>query len=454
MKAPVHQRGSAVLLLVPLLACSGGPGQDAVAPPSDTEADSDTDVDVDADPDTGWDEGELTVLRGQDALAGGVGVGVKGFGGSECGDWIMPGEPGEVLVHCGDPWSGSSTGGLLHRVDGAALLSGTPTVLATLSGVYVGHGQANGGMSDLDGDALGELGVRNATDGGLNLGYVVPGSAWAGDTALEDVAWRLVGDSGYVGLAPQVVADADGDGTADLLVVQETDSYVDDSSVGSRLILIPGASLVGTQSSATVLVLRIGSYVIEGTRGLGAPGVIGGVGDVDGDGLEDLGVAFGPWSEPGLDQSGDVRIVLSTTLGAVTLDDCPSVTGVLSGRLLESALVRLGDLDGDGRSELAVGFVKDDDTGSDSRRLEFGVVNGASIAPATTTVIAPWEADLQDYSGVGCDLDGDGLPEWVSADGIWSGGSLSTTAVAIGPGVDAIGCLGDLDGDGVQELGL
>lgn len=451
------------LALLTLGACSGQRTPDSRAPDptdadtdadSDADGDTDSDVDSDADGDTGFDPGALSVLRGQDALAGAAPTVVQGFGGSGCGDWVSVDGQGGVVVHCDNP-TGSSTDGLLHLVDGPALLEGRPDVLATLSGVFVGSGQAGGGMGDLDGDTLRDLGLRSGAGSGTDLGWVVPGSAWAGDAALGDVGWSLVGQSGSVGLAPQIVDDIDGDGTSDLIIAQEPDSYSDDNSIGTRLIVVSGASLFGTGSPATVQVLTLPGYELTATRGMGAPRVIGGVGDVDGDGLADIGVAFGPRDEPGPDQAGDVRIVLSSTLGEVTLDDCPSITGVLVGRLLTSEFAPLGDLDGDGKGELAIGFVKDDATGSVSRHLEFGVVPGAQISAATRTVITPWAADLQGYTGVACDLDGDGLPEWVSADGIWAGALLlGTNPAAIATGVDAIACLGDLDADGVEEIAM
>ena len=446
--------------LFALVACSGHPGPGSRDSDShaggdvDTDADSDVDVDADADGDTGWDPGSVYVLRGQGALDGGAVTEVTGFGGSDCGDWVSVGAQG-VIVHCSDPVSGSSTSQLLHRVDGAALLEGRAEVLATLSGAFVGHGSPRASMADLDGDALDEIGLRDGAGSGSALGFVVPGSGWVADAALEDVAWSLVGENGYVGIPPQIVGDLDGDGAADLIVAHQSDFYADDQSVGSWLILVPGGSLRGTAPGATVQVSRLPGYVLQATHGLGAPRVIGGVGDLDGDGLQDVGVAFGPWDEPGPDQAGDVRIVLSSTLGTVTLDECPALSGVQVGRLMETLFEPLGDLDGDGRGEVAVGFVEEGSSGSDSRHLEFGIVRGADVAPGTTTMLTPWAADLQGYSGVACDLDGDLYPDWVTADGIWSGAHLLDPDPApMAAGRDASACLGDLDADGVQELAL
>lgn len=82
-------------------------------------------------------------------------------------------------------------------------------------------------------------------------------------------------------------------------------------------------------------------------------------------------------------------------------------------------------------------------------------MRGEEVLPATTTVLRPWASLLDSLDGVACDLDGDGLPEWVSTDGIWAGTALLEADPApIAPGLDAITCFGDLDGDGTGELGI
>jgi hypothetical protein len=115
----------------------------------------------------------------------------------------------------------------------------------------------------------------------------------------------------------------------------------------------------------------------------------------------------------------------------------------------------LGDRDGDGRGELAAGFVEEGADGSSSRHLEFGVVRGSDIVVDGITTLTPWEADLQGYVGVACDLDGDGAPEWVTADGIWAGTDLLVPdAAPVAAGLAPLACLGDLDRDGAEELAL
>jgi hypothetical protein len=70
-------------------------------------------------------------------------------------------------------------------------------------------------------------------------------------------------------------------------------------------------------------------------------------------------------------------------------------------------------------------------------------------------VLAPWPDQDVTYAGVTCDLDGDGAPEWISSAGIWAGKELLGGApLPIGPGLAVLRCLGDIDGDGTEELAV
>jgi hypothetical protein len=71
------------------------------------------------------------------------------------------------------------------------------------------------------------------------------------------------------------------------------------------------------------------------------------------------------------------------------------------------------------------------------------VVRGSDIAVDGMTALTPWEADLHGYVGVACDLDGDGAPEWVTADGIWAGTDLlGPSPEPVAAGLAPRACLG------------
>ncbi|MCH7548455.1 MAG: FG-GAP repeat protein, partial [Candidatus Krumholzibacteriota bacterium] len=97
---------------------------------------------------------------------------------------------------------------------------------------------------------------------------------------------------------------------------------------------------------------------------------VGTVGDVDGDGVDDLAVGARQDDDGGL-QRGAVWILFMTDSATVKSHQKISAThGGFTGALNDfdlfgSSLAALGDLDNDGVSELAVGARLDDDGGND-----------------------------------------------------------------------------------------
>ena len=82
--------------------------------------------------------------------------------------------------------------------------------------------------------------------------------------------------------------------------------------------------------------------------------------------------------------------------------------------------------------------------------LPGSAVPASGAVPVVPYALAPVEA--RDLSV--CDLDGDGVGELVTSEGIWSGLDLLVPGSApIAEGLPSPSvCLGDLDGDGVPEL--
>ncbi|MCK6503640.1 hypothetical protein L6R53_09620 [Myxococcota bacterium] len=421
---------------------------------------------ADAGSTTEPDPGGVAVLAGPAALLGSEGTWVTGFPGTDCGGWVAPagdvdldGDP-DVVVICAQEGRDPVRDSLLHLVDGAALLGGAAEVVASLSGAPHRSGGGAHRLGDLDGDGRAELPLETVSGTSHSLGSVLPGAAWALGGEVDLRAWELRGDSGYSPMPGQVLPDVDGDGGPDLLLVQEPGHYTDESSDGIWLFVVQGAAFAVLPAGDPAELARLPHARVVGSRALGEPDVIGGVGDVDGDGREDLGVAFGPRDAHAVDQRGSIRLVLSSTLGAVSLaavslEDGPEVRGVQPARLMASQFQGLGDLDGDGRGELAVLFAKRIDGSSEQPVTELGVVRGADLAAGGTVDLAPWSPEHRATDGLACDLDGDGLSEWIGADGIWAGDSLLEGAPSpVAPGVTALACLGDLDGDGAEELAV
>ncbi len=205
-----------------------------------------------------------------------------------------------------------------------------------------------------------------------------------------------------------------------------------------------GATLVSALVSVAAPPLTAQGYPVWTSPGPFLGGGLGAnvanVGDLDGDGVDDLSVAG----------SGSAR-VLSGDDGSLlfALAPLPLILGALS-----PSIAAIGDIDGDGLFEIAVG--------AGSPLPSGGAVtahSGATGAPLWTALGATFENIGRSVAGPG-DLNGDGIPD-VATGGLnrvrWlSGANGATVLTVLGGGIGQLGrslaAAGDLDGDGVGDL--
>lgn len=386
--------------------------------------------------------------------------------------------------------------GTLHAAPGT--VNAVLPKIATGSGVSLSINDLFGGscavVGDLDGDGVPELAVgASGDDNGGNSRGAVHLLFLNADASVKSTAKISHGSGGlslvdfdFFGSSIAPVGDLNGDGVLDLAV----GAVGDNTGGGSR-----GALYV-------IFLKRDGSVVsfskiAHGTGGLsfvdgdsfGASCSV--VGDLDGDGVTEL--AVGAISDnTGGDARGAIHLLFLNRTGSLkSTTKIAHGSGDISLNDFDSfgrSCSLVGDLDGDGVPELAVG-ASGDDAGGIFRGAVHLLFLNANGSVKSSRKITHGSGGLSlannDSFGISCmspgDLDGDGTPELVvGALGDDMGGSdrgavylvflntdgtvKSHTKIAHASGAltlsddDAFGgscaSLGDLDGDGIPELAV
>jgi hypothetical protein len=215
--------------------------------------------------------------------------------------------------------------------------------------------------------------------------------------------------------------------------------------------------------------------IVQGPESYSYGGWVANVGDIDGDGLDDL--ALGAWSAGGVYSGGEGAVYVldpGTTTGTVscTTIAMASMTGEWDGDRFGSAVAG-GDFDDDGYSDV---FVSATYGGLGGRVYGWlGPVSGAYAATSASVIVDGVEDSFIGYDLAVGDVTGDGpadvaigAPEmdtWLGNAYVLTGpttGSMDVAAAAsVGSADDAtsysgvgqsVGIIGDWSGDGVDDL--
>ncbi len=331
------------------------------------------------------------------------------------------------------------------HLGGPAGPDGTPdAVLAGEPGSWFGSALA--GRGDLDGDGFGDAAVgayRSASYAGLVAVYL----GGEGGLTAEPTTFgpRAVGEAMF-GYNLTIPGDVDADGYDDLVV----SSLGEDNFAGAVYLYVGGAD--GPRPPDVAAFRGDGEFAQVG-RGLFP------VGDLDGDGHADLGLSKG-WARA----AGEFWVVGGAPSG---LEDAPrgiATDDTRCGPAFGYQARLLGDLDGNGLEELAVGCV---DAAGPGAVVTFESDGSAFTGPVRSAVSGGAGPDgFGAALGVG-DFDADGAPDlavgapesasFAGAFGVFRGdGDADGDAVAsaldcddadavVGYGVDGFE---DADGDG------
>jgi hypothetical protein len=393
----------------------------------------------------GTDAGAVYLLRGRDdddpwpaalplAEADSVFVGDGGdrVGFAITGFIDLDGDGLADLV-TGAPGAGDAGGGEVWIVFGRDA-AWPPTVqlgdvgasfASTGSGAQAGHAVARAG--DVDGDGIDDLlvGAPGAA-GGAGAVTVVAGDgdaqlSWTAGQPLDDGTTTLTGEAAgdEAGSSVAGAGDVDGDGIDDLLVGAPGNDERDEDA--GQVYLVLG------RSSGWPLDLEQADASYWGDEAGDAAGrSVAGTGDANGDGLDDVLVGA-PGNDVGGTDAGKIYLLFGRTDGWETDGHLMGAQawflGVQGHDVAGSAVAGVGDVDGDGIGDLAIGAPGRDGAGGDPEDPDDGAGEVYLV-------------------GLACeDIDADGYPA------AWCGGDDCDDAdPAVHPGATE-DCDDGIDGD-------
>jgi|GEM_PF-2981383 len=352
-------------------------------------------------------------------------------------------------------------------------------------------GRAVTNIGDLDADGKDELALTGyGYDNNRGAAMLFLGSTLASATSNltdndADGAWQGEAQGDYLGAGENIgSASINSDGRPDII----TASHKNDSSAGK--IYVHFSSDFAQWN--TQYVDDAASFMVTGDASKAQMVGFGfGAGDIDGDGLAELFVGA-PRADVPSSNAGYVGVFLGSTMNASSFGDTETLSDadyLISGMdtndgLGDGELTVIGDIDGDGYDEVAIGGTNMNSSSTNSVGSLY-LVSGGDLADGkveSTAFVALHGANASDDFGYSAsspgDLDGDGTPDlFVGArygdeattdagavyfyygDSNWSG-SLSTSDADASWGDDTANALfskhiltdADYDGDGTNDI--
>ena len=253
-------------------------------------------------------------------------------------------------------------------------------------------------VGDLDGDGYSDVAVGYRATSSTYYVSIYKGSA---SGTSSSASWALTSSTSSFGNNVAGGGDVNGDGYDDLVVSAYTyaPTY---SAEGSVYVYYGGASGPSSSSYARVDGGQSNTY-------LGYDAEI--VGDVNGDGYDDLAVALYAWDNGQTDEGG-VRVYHGSSAGIIPSHDWHWESDQASAYITD--VTRLGDIDGDGYDDVAFGSSGWDSayTAEGKVWIAYGSASGLETTPSWSTTGGQTNAGCY-RSFAGGDLDADGYADLV-----------------------------------------
>jgi len=329
---------------------------------------------------------------------------------------------GIVDLLIGAPWEDTvgDESGAVYVVDGSltgtrSLSAATGRLLGEEADDYVGLEVAV--VGDTNGDGACEALVGAPWSGpsesnNVGAAYLVRGPI-SGTQNLSgaDAIMEGVFDDDYAGIGVADAGDLNGDGLSDVVVGASSDNTLVNNEGSAFVVLGPMTGTFGLDSAD-------GKHYGEAAYDSAGESV-GGAGDVDGDGLDDL-IVGAPTEDSAGSYSGAAYVVLGPATGTVALAKAQAkLVGESGEDRAGSAVCGAGDVNGDGFHDVVVGAPFEDE--------------GASNAGATYLLLGPLSsttslgASSMKLNGTSTD-DSGGYS--VSSSGDWDSDGLRDIAAA------------------------
>jgi hypothetical protein len=330
--------------------------------------------------------------------------------------------------------------------------------ISATSGGFVGRldtrdqlGRALAPIGDFDRDGVPDIavGACRDDDGGVNRGAVYllflnrDGSVKA-QAKISDTQGNFQGvleDLDEFGRSIANLGDLDGNGVIDLAVgsIGDDDGGVDMKGAVWILFLNADGSVLREQKISDTQ----GNFqgVLGGGDIFGF--ALGALGDVDGDGVVDLGVGA-PKDDDGGVRKGAVWVLFLNANGTVKghkkISDVGGIYGLQTTVEFGSAIAGLGDLDGDGVPDMAVGAPLDHGAGDDQGAVWVNFLNPDASVKSKVKINGlsgsfTGKLDDGDWFGMALatmpDLDGNGMLELVAGARFDDDGGINTGSLWI-----------------------